>query len=293
MRASIEEKVNVFMGKLKNAKTPQKVVGLCLSEKRYLFNVKNSNGENYKLSTIRHYFTHYRKAVNDSKFVINKALVLRHLKLTRKENSVIERKTNKSTVTTHENRAEIEDFGALVALASNLVKNAIEAVNEGNRTSYYKLTLGLMMLTGRREGEILKTAKFTASKNRKYEVIFRGQLKKKEEDTGGYIIPILEDSKLVRQGLRTLRGLRDFSALTNSQINSKVSKDLGLYCKDIFGAMLGDDLKPHDLRKAYATIAAHKHNPLQISFNRYASAILGHNEDDIKTANSYNKYYIK
>jgi len=278
MRKSIDEKVQIFTKDLEDVKRLRSVPKFCRIELKKLT-------KKYTLATTRHYLTSYRKAIKNMVGMDEKRqkLILESLKLTKEQNKQIDDSVQVGVVSRNSNLKPINNPKKMIAMAVGLL----------NESSYYKRTLGLALLTGRRCGEILKTAKFTAHKGRKYEVNFFGQLKRHNDDGSGYMIPILAESKLIRSTLKGLRKDKDFSKLTISQINSKTSKDLGAYCKKIFAEFLGDDVNPHSLRKAYSTIAIRKFCPPYISPNKYTSSILGHNEDDLNTANSYNKYYIE
>lgn len=152
-------------------------------------------------------------------------------------------------------------------------------------SSYIKVGLGLMILTGRRTTEIFKTGSFT--KVGKNVVVFDGQTKKR--GTGkGYKIRTLCDTQIIVDALDKLRNAKDFSLLNEVQTSSKVAPQLNLQMLYL-AKYLGKGCTPHDTRKAYIALTAEKHKPAKMSFRTFAAQMLGHEPNGLQTE-SYLKY---
>lgn len=126
-----------------------------------------------------------------------------------------------------------------------------------------KLFVAIMLASGRRFSEIVKTASFTPVKNNPYAAIFTGQLKK-SGPSEPYEIPLLVPYELFERAFLKFKNM----------IKGKTfhSASAGKYVKSISGI---PTLKVHDLRRLYLAIAFHKTNSKQ-SLNRFAEKILGH-----------------
>lgn len=276
--AIVTENIEVFVGKLKTA-SPSNRKKMCkglVDELRI----------DYKATTIRTYLTRYRKAIGALGTGFSDLVHL--LTLPKEEVKAQQKKYNLEIYNQQSSLIKI-NTEALIALGTSLI----------HENSYMKVSLGIAILTGRREAEVLKTGIFTPHKNRKFEVLFEGQLKTKGEEREAYPIPTLIDAKTIINAMGRLReltankrGEKDFQYLTNDQLNKVVSKDLGLYVKQIFGELLGEGCKVHSLRKAYSAICLSKFKPVGMADNLYLSKILGHGEGDTTTANTYHLYYV-
>ena len=273
MTTAGQKRINLFVNKLSKLSTTKEMISLCVSERESL-------KEKYTIGTVRAYMTDYRKAIKD-KFG-NRTNLLKHLRISRRENNSIERKQNKKVVAQNKNLTKIENPEQLIKIATDLL----------NESSYIKRALGLMLLTGRRATEILKTGKLVKHKNRAYESVFTGQLKTKGIEMKPYPIFTLIDSVIVNKALRKLRKDKDFTQKTTTQVNKTASKELNLLVKRYFGDVVSSDIKSHDLRKIYAAICVHLYKKPFESTNVFLGSILGHSPDDLNTAHTYNKYYL-
>lgn len=235
-----------------------------------------------KDTTVRGYLTAYRKAVK-SEFGENshllKFLKLRKAKgekIVKRYKNEIQKRTEQNDLITIPNHLELIDF------ANTLLQSE----------SYLKVSLGLMLVSGRRSIEILKTAKFNAVPRKKFNVVFEGQAKLKERLELPYTIPLLAPAKSVLAALEYVRKQRpEFTSLTDKQLNSKCGKALNSTCKLLFKEWLGTECSPHDLRKAYAAISYHN-TAKKESFRTFAAKVLGHSETNELTTETYFKYTI-
>lgn len=170
--------------------------------------------------------------------------------------------------------------------------------------SYIDIAMGLCALTGRRPSEILMTASFEETTDRSIQfefkgkeveiefdeaVIFSGQMKLKDSDDGNdnYLIPTLCNADLVRKALTKLRKLKDFSGKTAKQINNTCGKTQNQAVKREFFDFFEGDVKPYDLRHAYALICADRYCDNSNQWGKLYASILGHRDSDVETMNSY------
>ncbi len=171
----------------------------------------------------------------------------------------------------------------------DMIQRAIKLLDS---SKYVDIAAALCLLTGRRPTEILKTAKFTNSKNSKKVMHFKGQLKTKRIDLK-YEIYVLGNSKeKCKKALKVLRSMLDTTKLSNSDTGKRYNQVINDKVNAHFSSYLGR-CSSYDLRKAYATICTKEYKPTSQAINSFLSQILGHESDDINTANSYQKYYIE
>ena len=245
----------------------------------------NSLRSEYKTSTVRTQLTAYRKALkplctsNQEVISISKAL-----RVNKKEQTTIQRKTLKKSIDANKKLTAINDFEGLIAQAQGLIK----------ADSVAKIATGLCLLTGRRMSEVLKTAKFANWGNNKNKVYFTGQLKGKSEDKSKSKVAIytLEDRAEIKTALKKLRTLVNAKGLTVQQLNRKYESQINICCRSNFRKYLGR-CTSHDLRKAYATICKKFYYNGLSSEDVFLAGILGHNDSDLVTVKAYKKYYIK
>lgn len=244
---------------------------LCESELEYL-------RSELVLTSVKRAVTRYRNAI---KVLSDSHPALSYFKLTRDEQATVKAATKSQVYSDHTNLRPID--------ADDLILKATELLDSA---SYLNIALGLMLLTGRRATEILKTAELSVVTDES--VVFAGQLKTKGSDnaqTSPYEIPVLTKSQTVVDALSKLRQLKDFSSLTNDRVHSRCNKSLNEYVKKHFGKLI-PDVKLKDLRSAYATICHEFFCPDHISQTAYFAQILGHSKEDLTTAQSYQDFYI-
>lgn len=150
----------------------------------------------------------------------------------------------------------------------------------------------LILVTGRRPIEIIKTARFSRVRGKNDQLKFEGQAKTKGRAVGSYTIPVL--GKAAADCITALKKVRkemDCAGLDNDAAKQKYNGRIAYMPTKTFKSHLGR-CTPHDLRKAYAAICTAHYKPQNMSTNAYISSILGHGIEDISTANSYVKYYL-
>lgn len=135
----------------------------------------------------------------------------------------------------------------------------------------------LLLATGRRTIEVLKTAEFYLGKDMTstgYFAMFKGQAKDSVFGTEDYSIPLLAPFSLCQAALRRVR--YDTEAVTKvstaAQINTIFSKGISNYIKRATKM----DLAPHVLRAVYAVSCYSLLKGRKMSLIGYISSILGH-----------------
>ena len=264
-------RVEDFAAILKTLTDDADIQTLCQSELSYL-------RSELALSSFRRAATRYRIAIKE---VSENHPALKFFKLTKDEQTTIKAVSKTQVYTDHTNLRPIDP--------DELILKACELLDS---VSYLSLALGLMLLTGRRSTEVLKTAVMSFSSDDT--VIFCGQLKTKGSEnaqTTAYEIPVLTDSQTVLHALIRLRELKDFTDLTNDQVHSRCNKSLNEYSKKHFAKLI-PDVKVKDLRASYATVCEHFYRPQTMTQTAYFAQILGHSKEDLTTAQSYQDFYI-
>jgi len=229
----------------------------------------------YKPTTVRAYLTIYRKLIKVDSALINNALSLRA-----DAQNGIQRAYVKKIAKQQKTLVKIKDINGMLSKAVDLLSS--ENVGE--------LTAALCLLTGRRMTEILKTAKFTNSKNSKNIMLFEGQLK--TESKKKYEIYVLGGKRdECKAALKKLREVVDSKSLSNLEVSRKYETTVNAKVIAWFSEHLGQ-CSAHDLRAVYATFCAENYKPKNQTTNSFLSKILGHGDTDINTANSYQKYFL-
>lgn len=159
-------------------------------------------------------------------------------------------------------------------------------------SSAYDIAAGLLLLTGRRATEILKTASFEFVDNN--HVRFAGQLKNEKCGVAAkgardnYIIPVLTDSERIINALARLRALKPLQDKTEKEVNTLTSCALGRAVKrnlmgyvkkpvnqSIDNLIDYNFLEPKNLRSIYVHIAHNQFEPLAV-LSSFAHDVLGH-----------------
>ncbi len=156
---------------------------------------------------------------------------------------------------------------------------------------YTDIASGLALLTGRRITEILKTGNFTNYKRSKYMLNFDGQLKKKGENERYPLYALFNTAKDCKIALGRIRLILDTKKMTNEDVSRKYNKAVNSRVMLHFSPFIGR-CSAHDLRAVYAAVCSREYRPIEIDENVFFSGLLGHNSDDIETANSYKKYIL-
>ncbi len=158
--------------------------------------------------------------------------------------------------------------------------------------SYLARILGLCALTGRRTVEIGTTAVFEwVGPNH---VRFTGQAKTRDrDDVHPYVIPTLTDAGKVLDALASIRQDKPELATHPELFHNRCVKDLHTRAK-VFGEVFSDGTaKPKDLRPAWAEIVWLLFDERQTGKALFLSRMLGHGDQDLMTAQSYDDFLIR
>jgi hypothetical protein len=154
-----------------------------------------------------------------------------------------------------------------------------------------------MGLTGRRTIEVLKTGHFKqVDKNT---LLFSGQAKTKNSPNARdhYPIPCLVHPRQILHALAFVRERLDLAHLENEIIDKIHGRTLLSRVKKIMICVRETEhihLNCRSLRSMYVMTAYEVFKmSTQVSFNAYASRVLGHSKLDKDTANSYSYYAIQ
>lgn len=144
-----------------------------------------------------------------------------------------------------------------------------------------EIALGLAVCTGRRPGEILKTAVFQPKTA--YSVLFSGQLKRRGTEMAAYEIPTLCEASLALFALNRLRQLvpaSDQDVRTVTQQRSPILQEAAnKHFVDLVPVREGKaDLYGHLFRSVYARIAVFWYCPPSIADVHFMATIQGHTE---------------
>ena len=237
--------------------------------------------DNYKLTTARGYFTFYNAGIDFDKESTRKAF-----RMTKLEQSKIEKASDKAVFKKTSNVVTIKNVSQYLSKANDLLESK----------DVYEVAIGVMALTGRRSIEVMKMARFNLVGKNLHLSKFKGQAKKNPIDIDkGYNIYILNmNVKRIQKALAFIRAELNFKNMTNAEVTSKVTNKLIHRVNKHFQDYLGYDLTTHSLRAVYAGIClANFFNPHKYTVSRFLFDLLGHAEDDIDTANKYQKFYCK
>ena len=147
--------------------------------------------------------------------------------------------------------------------------------------SYARLTLPLLLLSGRRSTEILNGISTFAPTPRPTTCVFTGAVKKRGESTA-FEIPLLCDSHTFARALGVLRAKQGGVQLDPKTCTNRYAKSLS--ASDLFPVR-----NPHQLRAVYAAFVYHLYTA-DVTFNRAAMRFLGH--EKLETSLSYNSVVL-
>ena len=179
---------------------------------------------------------------------------------------------DRSRMTTQERLSDTQ----LVADPEGVVSRAMTLLLSDN---WAELVVGIAMCTGRRLGEILKTAVFTQKEA--YTVWFEGQIKGRTRIEGKYEIPTLVRGYLVVEAVAKLRRLVDCTELDLAQVSQKYDKGVNDTVERIFAGVIPvrpskERVTVHDFRAIYASVAVLWFCPDVVSDVNYKAYIHGH-----------------
>lgn len=154
------------------------------------------------------------------------------------------------------------------------------------------IMVGVMAATGRRGTEILSSGEFFANSPDIPAgfLRFKGQAKTRMADgtrQDSYLIPVIGTTPG-----RVIQAIIHIRAQTKETSIDKIQAQLASFTRTCFGTdSVGTELKPSDLRAAYAAVCYLAYGKSEgMSPTRYYAQILGHKEGDMKTALSYMEF---
>jgi integrase len=180
------------------------------------------------------------------------------------------------------NRAKI-DTGKLREVAQvfdgdRLLEKLAPALTDPD-AKRYALAAALLLITGRRTTEILKTAEFSLSRSTKgnpstqtsdgYKCMFSGQTKEGLFPEAEYEIPLLAPFWVVEKAMQRLRSLYLTQGMTNQQVNESYSGQIRTYTEKMA------EMTPHELRACYALMTFQLAEK-KMSLIGHISKVLGH-----------------
>ena len=157
------------------------------------------------------------------------------------------------------------------------------------------MAAAIILLTGRRPTEILKSGDFTQVGA--YQLEFSGQLKSRGQKTT-YAIYCLARSHLLIDAFtrfRRIASVRELQEAENIAVDSRLNATVNravraVFPEDILPAPLGEtQLSAKNLRAAYVNIAYHLFGTPETSIGSFAEDFLGH--QNAGSAASYEDYY--
>ena len=169
------------------------------------------------------------------------------------------------------------------------------AVAALSSTSTWEVAAAIILLTGRRPTEILKSGDFTQVGA--YQLEFSGQLKSRSKETT-YAIYCLVRSHLLIDAFtrfRRVASVRELQAAENTAVDSRLNATVNravrtVFSEDILPAPLGEgQLSAKNLRAAYVNMAYHLFGNPETSIGSFAEDFLGH--QNAGSAASYEDYY--
>lgn len=170
-----------------------------------------------------------------------------------------------------EHQKLLQDPDAIVSKAVELL--ASEAWPE--------VAVGIAVCTGRRPGEVLKTAVFEPKTM--YSVVFSGQLKRRDDPLPPYEIPTLCKASAVIDALKRLRTMLDTSEMEVRDVTQKYSSLVQEAANKHFASLVParhgkDGLYGHLFRSVYPRIAVFWYCPTTIADVHFMATIQGHTQ---------------
>lgn len=218
--------------------------------------------------------TKARTALKDAGFLDQDRILALDVKQYSKINTAYQAKRNNQAL----NLIEIEK-----ETAQAIIQKAVTLLSDA---SYLKRLAAVLLLTGRRTIEIAKTGKFVEVKLRDY-VRFLGVAKKRDEKIHSCKIYLLGGDLATIKAI-TKEVQARCKGKTATQINGLLAANLIKAISQEFPELQADSA--HELRKFYA--ACIKDMFPRKNTNLLLSSVLGHSENDLSAALSYEKYVL-
>ncbi len=175
-------------------------------------------------------------------------------------------KKQRSKIDTGKLRQEVQEVDT-DTLIQNLMPNLVDPT-----CPISAVISAVLLATGRRTVEILKTAKFYLAKEHKidgYACMFSGQCKVGLFDVPDYEIPLLAPYNMIKVAMDRIRKECDTKTLETDAVNLRYASNINYFLKKNF------KLNAHALRSIYA-MATYLLLPKKISLIGHISRVLGH-----------------
>lgn len=282
------DRIPDFIERLAAIPTSQRkrIWGVCMAEKSVMKRASYTPAQDeapqrYSIAGLKNILTAYRNALRE-RFPASHP-VFSYIRLSVDDDEEYHADLREKVATAHTMLRPIDDE-ALVAVAL--------AIAAKPRDVHPMALVGaLLLLTGRRTIEVLKTGVFTPITTSSTTMTFGGQAKRRDFVASDYTISVLGPPLLIATAIDVLRDRANTANLTNQQVNAKYSKHIGREVATGFKDANGMALIPMELRKAYSTISFAWLAPPEISMNAYFAQQLGHSPLDLYTALSYVAFY--
>lgn len=174
------------------------------------------------------------------------------------------------------------------------IQNAIEKACLSS--NWNELATGIEFALGARIGEVLLTAEI--EQLNQFQVIFKGQIKTKDEDRLEYPKYTLIESWKVVDALLKLRRMTENKEIRHcllTEVDSRQNASVNRKVRELFGDLLQpphgvERISSHNLRSAHAAIAFYLFGSHTQSFGSFIKDNLGHKGDG--EAANYEDYYV-
>ena len=307
----LEDRINVFISKLSLLDSELEIKGLCELELGFLkdnlgiYELRDNEGlivgYDGKINTLHKYLTEYRNQIkeqiklNDRNSYIT---TIGKFKTATSEGSrrkirlhIANKYLKKDRESSQFRNQELKEHSDVKRrepryfYSEDVIKKSVVLLQH---TSYTGLSLGLMLLTGRRMSEILHSGNFEYIADDR--VMFSGQLKTRESPTAKtypFPIPVLFDANEIILAFNRLRAMSQIIAIKSVVDCNKKAGMIGAQCNSHYRTLIKDCV-PKDLRAAYAQIClVYKRNEYRTDYEPYFADILGHATDDLDTSKKY------
>ena len=153
-----------------------------------------------------------------------------------------------------ENQKKKNTDGVIIVPDSEKLLGNITEMLLTEENGIVSITLALLLCSGRRWIEIMKTGTFEAVIGSEYHCKFTGQAKRRGKG-GWFVIPLLSPFKYFERGLQIMRKKlpHDMESYTNKEVSRKYQKVFFLHMKK-YGFPGMPKCKVHDLRGAYCSL---------------------------------------
>ena len=291
---TLEHHVALFLAKLSGAEDARTVEYLCREEKAW-FEVQYEND-----NTRAAHMTRYRKAIASMSAAISfpadvtyeqatetgpirQHLALKWMNYDSRFHAARQAPTVAKTKAQRRQRVAFEPVP--------VIERAIAALSSED---YREVGATIILLTGRRPTEILKSGSFTQVN--RYQVEFSGQLKSRGK-AETYPIYCLCRSHLLIDAFTRFRRTANIKALqaeentaVDSRLNATINQAVQHIFSEVLRSPLGDEqLSATNLRAAYVNIAYHLFGVPEESIGSFAEDFLGH--QGTGSAANYEDYY--